>query len=1021
MSDPLSVAASIVGLIGLVNEVSKILITYVSAVKSAPEEATRLQSELTVFGTVLNQFREFLRKEQLGQLEGSHFSDISFLLSILGFTSSQLNELYRKLDKLSPHGGSKVAEFWEKLKWPMKKEDCEKTMVTLHRLAQCLQFSLQVSNYSLLSESYSEVMAKLETNQSNVQVTISTLQQIMVPIPDQLSKQSNQLGDIITILGEVKKYGEEIREISCGVRQLAVRSQEEALAELGQWLTRIEPQVRHRDISTKRLDGTGDWFVQTKGFKNWAGLNGSQNSEVTSRVFGCFGKPGAGKSIICSLVIDHLAEVAKIQKNTCLLWIYCDYNDESQQTPENMVGALLKQVLNTDIGTDAFNGIIKELQALKKSSGTLKFDSACKFLAEALQNFDTSYICIDALDEFKSRDKLLGFLNKLLKTPELKDSIRIFFTARPQIKQEIKRYFVQDLGLFSVTLEASKSDIEKFINDKMNSDGSGISMSKEQRKEIVNRIMETSDGMFLLPALQIQHVLDQPTIRTRREALESMPRELEGTFLDMIRRIESQSEGKKNQGLITLQWVLLSERQLTIEELRHAISIRPGDKQLDEEGFPTDRALLDCCLGLVIIEESTGTVRLVHKSLQDFFEEHSDELFPRGHEEIASICLTYMGFNKNSHLDNTKRVLHDYAIRNWGHHVRKSRNGAVASGLGGFKAISAILRDSSSNSYGYFPWFNTYNRRYRRYELGYIDSITESDIFHIPVHFGLADFVQYILENWTIDINYGFKYGVSRNQTPLLRAVQLGNNALVKLLLEKGADTEAYDSDGYRPLLLAAEGGNEALVRLLLDADADIEAQKGGRSQGTTALIGAASMGHYTIVEVLLDQGANVDSEAYDGSTALMQAVSHPSVVGLLLERGADPDAQNEEGYTALILGINNIAVMTLLLEWGADIEHKETTKGGTALSKAAQAGLDASVQFLLDNGADIESPDTWGRPPLYFSVLRGHESTIRLLLENGADPYAADEDDIPIWADINKTLRQKILEDENHFLRKYL
>jgi ankyrin repeat protein len=498
-----------------------------------------------------------------------------------------------------------------------------------------------------------------------------------------------------------------------------------------------------------------------------------------------------------------------------------------------------------------------------------------------------------------------------------------------------------------------------------------------------------------------------------------MPRELEGTFLEMIRRIESQPEGKKNQGLSTLQWVLLSERQLTIEELRHALSIRPGDKQLDEEGFPTNRALLDCCFGLVIIDESTESVRLVHKSLQDFFKKNSGKLFPRGHEEIASTCLTYMGFNKNSHLDSTKRVLHDYAIRNWGHHVRKSSDGAVAAGIGSFEIASAILRDNSSNSYGYFPWFDTYNRQYHRYELGYIDSTTESDIFHIPVHFGLTGLVQYILENWTIDIEHGFKYGVYTNQTPLLRAVKLGHNALVRLLLEKGADTEPYDSDGYRPLLFAAERGNEAAVRLLLDADADIEAQKGGRSQGTTALIAAAGSGHYTIVKLLLDKGANVDSEAYDGSTPLMNAVFHPLVVHLLLERGADVNLRDGEGYTALQLGVSKIATLKLLLENGANIEDKQDT--GTALSKAAYRGLDASVQFLLDKGADIEAPDIRGRPPLYYAALRGNESTIRLLLHNGANPHSKDKDGRTIWIDMNRTLRDKVTEDENHFLRKFL
>lgn len=53
---------------------------------------------------------------------------------------------------------------------------------------------------------------------------------------------------------------------------------------------------------------------------------------------------------------------------------------------------------------------------------------------------------------------------------------------------------------------------------------------------------------------------------------------------------------------------------------------------------------MSCCLGFVIVDESTSTDRVVHKSLQDYFKIQYDKgtIFTDGHNHVAHICLTYM-------------------------------------------------------------------------------------------------------------------------------------------------------------------------------------------------------------------------------------------------------------------------------------------------------------------------------------------------------------------------------------------
>ena len=73
-----------------------------------------------------------------------------------------------------------------------------------------------------------------------------------------------------------------------------------------------------------------------------------------------------------------------------------------------------------------------------------------------------------------------------------------------------------------------------------------------------------------------------------------------------------------------------------------------GNINLDEGEIPPRKHLLRCCLGLVIVDEETITVRFVHYALEEYLknDSHRTTSFPNGYMLAAQIRLMYLNFHK---------------------------------------------------------------------------------------------------------------------------------------------------------------------------------------------------------------------------------------------------------------------------------------------------------------------------------------------------------------------------------------
>ncbi|KAI9861085.1 MAG: hypothetical protein M1813_005514 [Trichoglossum hirsutum] len=223
--------------------------------------------------------------------------------------------------------------------------------------------------------------------------------------------------------------------------------------------------------------------------------------------------------------------------------------------------------------------------------------------------------------------------------------------------------------------------------------------------------------------------------------------------------------------------------------------------------------------------------------------------------------------------------------------------------------------------------------------------------------------------------------------TALHRAVKAEAVVVVQLLVEKGANINTKDNEGRVALHWAAQNGHVAVVQLLVEKRVDTNVK---HNRGLTALHLAAYERLEDVVRLPAWKAANIDAIDNAGWTVLHLAIQngHEDVALLLLKKGANISAENDGGWTALHLAAHSgqKVVVRLLLEKGANANKKDN-EGWTSLHRAAQNGHEAVAQLLVRGGADIDMKDNnRGWTVLHQAAQSGHQAVVQLLVEKGVN-----------------------------------
>lgn len=214
---------------------------------------------------------------------------------------------------------------------------------------------------------------------------------------------------------------------------------------------------------------------------------------------------------------------------------------------------------------------------------------------------------------------------------------------------------------------------------------------------------------------------------------------------------------------------------------------------------------------------------------------------------------------------------------------------------------------------------------------------------------------------------HGVDYDFRMHENELFEAIRNGDADALAALLDDDPSLLNSRQNGVTPILFAVYNGRTELARLVVD-------------RGATVTFGeACALGDTALALRMLEADPSLlDAYSEDGFPAVGLAVffRHPDLSRALIERGADVNATARNAFRVAPVhaaaAMRDGATLQLLLDHGADVNARQQM-GYTALHTAAQHGDEAMVGQLLAAGADPRAAGDDGKSPADLAAAHGH------------------------------------------------
>lgn len=280
--------------------------------------------------------------------------------------------------------------------------------------------------------------------------------------------------------------------IKDGVDRLNIHQEDQKRQDILNWLSPVDDlhSQQQFDFLRRRQDGTGLWFLQSNEFQDW--LHGEKKTLF------CPGIPRAGKTILTSILVDHLEQNFASDQNVAVAYLYCNFGQSREQKLEHLLESILRQLVQqqSSVGT-----IVEALyDEHKRRGGRPRLEAIRSALLSTTASFFRIFIVIDALDECPS-ESLHGLLSQVFGLQNSRDASTSFFATSRYIPDIVSIFEKQDA--ISIDIRASPDDVGRYLENHMSRLPSFVARNPQLQEEIVRDISKAVDGMYVIPCLRL--------------------------------------------------------------------------------------------------------------------------------------------------------------------------------------------------------------------------------------------------------------------------------------------------------------------------------------------------------------------------------------------------------------------------------------------------------------------------------------------------------------------------------------
>ena len=439
MTDPLSISASIAGLVTLADIVFRRTYNYVKAVKKAPTEISALSTEIGALYGVLSSLHLVSRQLEHEQADSTtRIHHIHSCYQTLEHLKSILNR-----DDNSSLRDERLEKLQRRLKWPFKSSEVKELIAEIERHKTTLGLALNVDCMSGLLRA--------------------------------LSKHDEVRDTLEGMRSELKDRHEAATRIEINKERQKILNS----------FAKVDSRNNHNMSRKLRSPGTGLWLTEGQEFRQWL--------ETDNARLWFYGIPGAGKTVLASSVIEEALRISG--PNAAVAFFYCDYKDAATQDLSNILGSLVQQFAKQD---EASFAKLRQFYTTNNPDHRLdvKYDSEdlLDLMRAVTLPFNCAMIIVDGLDECgKNTPMVVDALTAL--NDGVNVTVKTIFLSRDEIeiRERLDRYT-------KVSIAARSSDLRLYvaaeIELRMREKRLRIK-DQSLREHILERLVEGADGMYV--------------------------------------------------------------------------------------------------------------------------------------------------------------------------------------------------------------------------------------------------------------------------------------------------------------------------------------------------------------------------------------------------------------------------------------------------------------------------------------------------------------------------------------------